>query len=56
MFLVTELDSRKDIFHRGYHGDFVVLIFCFGQVIRDQSERESDSEGVSDQEESIIVS
>ena len=46
MFLVTNLDSRQNIFHE----DFVVLVSCFGQVIRDKSERESDSEGVSDQE------
>ena len=41
MFLVTDLDSRKDIFHGGYHGDFVVLVSCSGQVIRDKYERES---------------
>jgi hypothetical protein len=37
MFLVIDLDSRQDIFH----GDFVVLVSCFRQVIRDESERES---------------
>jgi hypothetical protein len=56
MFLVTDLDSKQDIFHGGYRGDFVVLVSCFGQVIRDKSERESDSEGVGDQEEANIVS
>jgi hypothetical protein len=54
MFLVTDLDSKKDIFHGGYHGDFVVLVSCSGQVIRDKSE-ESNSEGASDQEETSIV-
>jgi hypothetical protein len=46
MFLVTDLDSRKDISHEGCHGDFVVLISCFGQVIRDKSERESVRESI----------
>ena len=41
MFLVTDLDSRKDIFHGGYHGDYVVLVYCSRKVIRDKSERES---------------
>jgi hypothetical protein len=51
MFLVTDLDSKRDIFHGGYHGDLVVLVSCFAQVIRDKYERQLDSEGVSDQEE-----
>jgi hypothetical protein len=41
MFLVTNLDSRQDIFHGGYHGYFVVLVSCSGQDIREKSERES---------------
>jgi hypothetical protein len=41
-FRRCDLDSRKDIFHGGYQGDFVVLVSCSGQVIRDKSERESD--------------
>ena len=54
--MVTELDSTHDIIHRGYHGYFVVLISCSVQVIRDKYERESESEGVNDQEEANIVS
>jgi hypothetical protein len=56
MFLVTDIDSKKDIFHGGYHGDFVVLVSCSRQVIRDKYERELDSEGVNDQEEANIIS
>jgi hypothetical protein len=56
MFLVTDLDTRKDIFHGGYHGDFVVLVSCSWQVIRDQYERESNSEGVNDQKEANMFS
>jgi hypothetical protein len=41
MFLVIDLDSRQDIFHGGYHGDFVIFVSCFGQVIRDKYEMES---------------
>jgi hypothetical protein len=55
MFLVTDLDSKKDIFHGGYHGDFVVLVSCSGHVIRDKYERELDLDGVIDQEEANIV-